>query len=172
MAFIESNLRRSAIPSTRYAETRRNLLEDPAFLPKSSDRIRSPLQIWLTAISIGTLVFLIALALQWVIYDRFLHEDGVRIVGSAIAAIIATILVQRLETAARNQRLRERQRLEVIALLNHHIRNALQVIVSASGSSDSTNTIRLSAERIEWALGEVLPDLGSKFRQTASSTKH
>ncbi len=171
MAFIESNLR-GTIASTRFAATERNLLDDPAFLPRSKDHIRSPLQIWLIAISIGLLVFLIALGLQWVIYDRFLHEDGVRIVGSAIAAVIAGILVQTLETAARNQRLRERQRLEVIALLNHHIRNALQAIISASGSSDSTNTIRLSAERIEWALGEVLPDLNSKLHRAASSTKH
>jgi hypothetical protein len=66
-----------------------------------------------------------------------------------------------LGMSARRARQQEIQRLETIALLNHHIRNALQAIITVSGSTDSTDIIRGSVERIEWALGEVLPDVNS-----------
>jgi TolA-binding protein len=44
--------------------------------------------------------------------------------------------------------------------MNHHIRNALQVIAYANATGDpdeSMKLIRSSVERIEWALREVLP---------------
>jgi hypothetical protein len=110
-----------------------SVLENPSFLDGSARRLRSNLEIWTRAYCIGVLVFLIALVIQWVIYDRIMHEDGIRIVGSAIAAVIATFLVQTLETTARNQQQRELRRLEVIGLLNHHIRNALQAMVNFHG---------------------------------------
>jgi hypothetical protein len=53
------------------------------------------------------------------------------------------------------------QRLQIVAEMNHHIRNALQVInyVSlAQTHAESVELIRDSAERIEWALREVLPE--------------
>jgi hypothetical protein len=52
------------------------------------------------------------------------------------------------------------QRLRTFADMNHHIRNALQVITYASAAqnqNDSVDMIRSSVERIEWALREVLP---------------
>jgi uncharacterized protein YmfQ (DUF2313 family) len=50
--------------------------------------------------------------------------------------------------------------LRTISELNHHIRNALQVISYASAAqtrADSMKLIGSSVERIEWALREVLP---------------
>ena len=44
--------------------------------------------------------------------------------------------------------------------MNHHIRNALQVIAYANLTSDKDESVELihrSVERIEWALREVLP---------------
>jgi len=66
-------------------------------------------------------------------------------------------------TWALNERMRReliRERLRTIAEMNHHIRNALQVITYAmvAGKDDgSVEMIRDSVERIEWALREVLP---------------
>ncbi|MDT8068201.1 MAG: hypothetical protein ROO76_08540 [Terriglobia bacterium] len=138
----------------------RTLLQNPAFLSREErNRVHSSFRIWLSAIFISVIVFFLALAIQWTIYDRYLHEAGIRVVGSGIAACVSIILVLVLRTAARNQRLRELERLETIALLNHHIRNALQAIVSSSGATNSTDTIRSAVERIEWALGEVLPGI-------------
>lgn len=137
----------------------RRILQNPAFLPKDKVKLRSKLRIWLSALFISVVVFAIALGIQWTIYDRYLHEAGIRVVGSAIAAGVSVVLVVSLGILERNQRLREIRRLETIALLNHHIRNALQAIISSSGATNSTETIRASVERIEWALGEVLPHI-------------
>ncbi len=137
----------------------RAILRNPAFLPKDKVKLRSRFRIWLSALFISIIVFAIALGIQWVIYDRYLHEAGIRVVGSAIAAGVSVVLVVSLGILERNQRLREIRRLETIALLNHHIRNGLQAIISSSGATNSTDTIRASVERIEWALGEVLPDI-------------
>ncbi len=148
------------------SEDYRAILQNPAFLPKQKVKLRSKLRIWLSALLISIVVFGFALAIQWTIYDRYLHEAGIRVVGSAIAACVSVVLIVSLGILERNQRLREIQRLETIALLNHHIRNALQAIVSSSGSSNSTDTIRSSVERIEWALGEVLPGIQAPNSRT------
>jgi hypothetical protein len=56
-----------------------------------------------------------------------------------------------------------RERMKTIAELNHHIRNALQVIKFLGGQQRSgldamqLQLINDSVERIEWALREVLP---------------
>lgn len=146
----------------------RAILQNPAFLPKDRVKLRSKLRIWLSASLISIVVFGAALGIQWTIYDRYLHEAGIRVVGSGIAACVSVILVVSLGILERNQRLREIRRLETIALLNHHIRNALQAIISSSGATNSTDTIRASVERIEWALGEVLPDI----QPSASRSRH
>ncbi len=150
----------------------RAILQNPAFMPKVKVQLRSKLRIWLSAFLISIVVFAAALGIQWTIYDRYLHEAGIRVVGSGIAACVSIILVVALGILERNQRVREIQRLETIALLNHHIRNALQAIISSSGASNSTETIRASVERIEWALGEVLPDIQSTPSRSTSPSRH
>lgn len=141
------------------------VLREPALVSKKGSNFRSRSRIWAGAIGTGVLVFFFALGLQWTIYDRFLHENGVRVVGSAIAAAIAIGVFVVLGMESRRQRLQEIERLETIALLNHHIRNALQAIVTCSGETNSTDTIRKSVQRIEWALGEVLPGLSNRPRK-------
>jgi len=55
-----------------------------------------------------------------------------------------------------------RQRVEVIANMNHHVRNALQVIEFNSYSTadqQKLEAIKSSVNRIQWALRELLPKL-------------
>jgi hypothetical protein len=52
------------------------------------------------------------------------------------------------------------RKLEVIRLMNHHVRNSLQVISFAASVPEQEALeaeIRNAVERIEWALREVLP---------------
>jgi hypothetical protein len=52
------------------------------------------------------------------------------------------------------------KKLRTIRLMNHHVRNALQIISAASYSLDGTvqpSTVQDAVRRIEWALREVLP---------------
>jgi len=51
-------------------------------------------------------------------------------------------------------------RLKIIELMNHHVRNALNVIVTsvyAHGYDKQLSEIRVSVNRIDWALREILP---------------
>jgi hypothetical protein len=50
------------------------------------------------------------------------------------------------------------EKLRTMRLMNHHVRNALQVISAASCKDDADQArVRGAVERIEWALREVLP---------------
>lgn len=61
------------------------------------------------------------------------------------------------------ERWRQREldaKLRTIRLMNHHVRNALQVISATSpgvDGSDQQERVRDAVNRIEWALREVLP---------------
>jgi hypothetical protein len=56
---------------------------------------------------------------------------------------------------------RQKQLMAIVADMNHHIRNALQVIVSHSVMSikdaSAIEEIRQAVQRIDWCLREVLP---------------
>jgi hypothetical protein len=50
--------------------------------------------------------------------------------------------------------------LKTIELMNHHVRNALQVIVDSAylhGHAQQLDEIQMSVKRIDWALREILP---------------
>jgi hypothetical protein len=136
-----------------------NLIHNPEFVHKPDLKIRSDAEIWILSLGSGLVVFLGALVLQWIIYDRFLHQDGLRFVGSAISGAFAALLMNGMSLQTRRSRLSELRRLESIALMNHHIRNALQAIVCCSGTSESAEIIRDSVDRIEWVLSDVLPSI-------------
>lgn len=58
------------------------------------------------------------------------------------------------------QRREIEQKLRTIRLMNHHVRNALQVISAAAyylDSSQHASAVRGAVKRIEWALSDVLP---------------
>jgi hypothetical protein len=72
-------------------------------------------------------------------------------------AIIAGLLVYRHEYS-RSRYLTEK--LKTIELMNHHVRNALQVIVDSvylHGHAQQLAEIQNSVKRINWALQEILP---------------
>ena len=66
------------------------------------------------------------------------------------------------------ERLRTRallQRLVIIREMNHHVRNALQVVIYAAAAhknDDLAEQVREAVRRIDWALKEVLPELKEK----------
>jgi hypothetical protein len=117
---------------------------------------------WLS-LAVAVLVSSVDLAL-----DRFLVLEGLsRSYMLALSSIITGavaggvfLYVARHEKARRDLM---RERVRTIAELNHHIRNALQVIKIAGSQPDSVRgvgplqLIKESADRIEWALREVLP---------------
>jgi signal transduction histidine kinase len=132
----------------------------------AADGLRSyPFSNWKLAVLAALaalLVFFIAAGLDWLV----LHEnESIKIaisVSDSLAALIAGVLVFRLLQFERDRRRRLRQRLEIIAEMNHHVRNALQVIsLSAYSSADQEQlaAIKESVNRIQWALREILPKM-------------
>lgn len=72
-------------------------------------------------------------------------------------ASIAAFLVYRYERT-RSKHLAEK--LKTIEMMNHHVRNALQVIVDSvyvHGHAQQVEEIANSVKRINWALQEILP---------------
>jgi hypothetical protein len=62
-----------------------------------------------------------------------------------------------------------RERLQIVSEMNHHIRNALQVIsffVSKEQDQKTVEMVRSSVDRIQWALKEVLPGSHEIPRET------
>lgn len=94
-----------------------------------------------------------------------LHHDGVPrqylLLGcSALVGLVAGALVYVLSIREKQRRAYVECRLRVIAEMNHHIRNALQVITfySRTGTKQQVGIVE-AVERIQWALKEILPQL-------------
>ena len=124
-----------------------------------------PLSTWrmfLLAVIAALIVFVIGAALDMVI----LHEHDSRLtaieVSDVLGGCIAGALTFRLLQYERERRARLRQKLIVIADMNHHVRNALQVIslhTYSSADKEQILAVRESMQRIQWALKEILPKL-------------
>jgi len=89
-----------------------------------------------------------------------LHAETTRI-DDVLLGLVAALLVFFLQRQQERELRRQRQSAAVIEQMNHHIRNALQVIV-ARASLDHHNRPELrqideAVARIDWALREILP---------------
>jgi hypothetical protein len=97
--------------------------------------------------------------------DRVLAKDGVTrtdilLTSNFLTGLVAGLLFFSFSNYDRLRRNLVQERLRTIAEMNHHIRNALQVITYATAAKvepGSVDLIRNSVERIEWPLREVLP---------------
>jgi hypothetical protein len=83
--------------------------------------------------------------------------ESQRIVDDSCGAVIAGLLIYRLEY---NRAKYLTEKLKTIEMMNHHVRNALQVIVDSvylHGHTEQLAEIQNSVKRIDWALREILP---------------
>jgi hypothetical protein len=83
--------------------------------------------------------------------------ESQRILDDSCGGIIAGLLIYRIEY---NRAKYLNEKLKTIELMNHHVRNALQVIVDSvylHGHSEQLAEIQNSVKRIDWALREILP---------------
>ena len=89
-----------------------------------------------------------------------------RFVDNLCGGLIGGLLVYWYERR-RSQQLR--QKLQIIAEMNHHVRNALQVIKYSQyiQSGDQMQQVLAAVDRIDWALREVLPGEDAALRENA-----
>jgi len=133
----------------------------------------------------SVLAFLVVISLICAVgygFDRLLLQEGVPrfdvlLLANALTGLVAAALY--LQVRARTQekeRLLE-QKLETIAEMNHHVRNALQVVAFYGIKCDDNQAGKLineSIARIEWTLKEVLPrgwDLGPQTEDPEMSRR-
>jgi hypothetical protein len=101
--------------------------------------------------------------------DRVLTREGLSRwdllwLSDVVTGMVAGSLFLYVVRREKVRRDRMRERMQTVAELNHHIRNALQVIKFAGAQSSTyrfddrqLQLIKESADRIEWALREILP---------------
>jgi hypothetical protein len=110
-------------------------------------------------------------------FDRLLLKEGVPrfdvllLANLLTGCVVAALFLQTRSRTREKERLLE-QKLETIAVMNHHVRNALQVVAYYGYQHDDDKAGRLlneSIARIEWTLKEVLPrgwDLSPQSQDT------
>ena len=110
----------------------------------------------LASVSVGIGFFLLG-----ALFDIILQHYGIGapaiLWGDLLAGIVGGLLVLFYESQRRKEFIHH---LEIIRLMNHHVRNSLQVIAYASSSehrAQHVEKVRYAIERIDWALREVLP---------------
>jgi hypothetical protein len=124
----------------------------------------SILMIVLHALALGTVVCLAAIAAQWLVYERIMAQPGVmRLVSPLIAGVSTGLFSLRLQVEQRNEWLAMQKRYRVIGEMNHHVRNALQVIAYSPYCQLEDNAAKIgqAVQRIEWVLREVLPEVNA-----------
>jgi len=110
-------------------------------------------------------VALVVVAISSYLLEVRLHHHGIPsryliVLSSVLVGLVAAALVYALSTREQHRQEHVECRLRVIAEMNHHIRNALQVITfySRKGEKQEVGIVE-AVERIQWALREILPQL-------------
>jgi hypothetical protein len=115
------------------------------------------LRAYLFAIAAGVVTFAAVYGIDFYLARVNLPAEKT-VLDDAILAVLVVLIVIGIQ---RQSELREhRHKITVIAEMNHHIRNALQIIMYTSFNvrdRDEADKLRDAAKRIEWALREILP---------------
>jgi len=122
---------------------------------------------WSRRSGLLSLLVAVIVSLIGVVLDRLLLKEGLPrldmlIFSNGLTGLFAGGLFFQMAREAKASRALVEERMKTIAELNHHIRNALQVIKFLGGQRSGLDAVQLqlindSADRIEWALREVLP---------------
>jgi hypothetical protein len=126
-------------------------------MPQSEDPRSRDL---LTFAAVAVVVSAIGMGFDQLLVREGVHRLDIIALSNGLTGIAAGLLYFQIARIERERRAATQERLRTIAEMNHHIRNALQVISYASAATDSEESVELirrSVERIEWTLREVLP---------------
>jgi signal transduction histidine kinase len=111
------------------------------------------------ALGVGLVSFLTTEVMHyWLVPD--IGRNRERLLAEALSALIVSCLVAKLADMSRRQHRLTMARMQVIAEMNHHIRNALAPISLSVDAIENQQLIRLvsdGVDRIDWALREILP---------------
>ncbi len=121
----------------------------------------SPRRSVLAGLWAAVLLFAAGGTLDWLATYRLVPTSTVMIWGALVALLVGSLVAKVLCDAHQRQCVML-ARLQTVADVNHHVRNALQVIAyhARSGCGQSEKVIQevnAAVTRIEWVLQEVVP---------------
>jgi hypothetical protein len=131
----------------------------PKAEPSLASQIPSVATICFSSIVSGLAIFLLAVALQWFIYDDWMRKNGpLRLVGSALASALAFGFVYQWQLGQREKKIENLRRFEKIKWINDRIRNSLQAIecVVYATNQHVMDPVRDAVDTIESVLQEVI----------------
>ncbi len=134
--------------------------------PPFASQIPSGATICFSSIVSGAAIFLVAVALQWFVYDDWLHKNGpLRLIGSALASALTFGFVYQWQLGQRKRKIENLRRFERIKWMNDRIRNSLQAIecVVYATNRHVTDPVRDAVDTIESVLQEVLVETDTVF---------
>jgi signal transduction histidine kinase len=111
------------------------------------------------ALGVGVASFLATELMHYLLVPD-IGRNPERLLAEGFSAFLVCCLVAKLASINRRQRRLTLARMQVIAEMNHHIRNALTPIslsVDAIENQQLIHAISQGVERIDWALREILP---------------
>jgi hypothetical protein len=127
--------------------------------PRLASQVPSVAIICFSSIASGLAIFMVAIGLQWFVYDDWLHNNGpLRMVGSALAAALTFGFVYQWQLGQREKKIENLRRFERIRWMNDRIRNSLQAIecVVYATNPHVTDPVKDAVDTIEGVLQEVL----------------
>lgn len=122
----------------------------------------------------SSFVLVVSIAIQWVVYDDWLHRTGpLRIIGTVIAACLTFLYIFHWLAAERARNRDILLRFEKIAYMNDRIRNAMQAIECVSYVTDpsAARSVQQASDVIDAVLREILVDVGGHKSPDKSRTK-
>lgn len=111
------------------------------------------------------LAFFLVVSAVGFFLDRLLVQEGVpglgvMLLSNGLTGLVAAVLFLQVKVRAQERQRLLEERLLKVAEMNHHVRNALQVVSFYRYQITDPEASRLlqeSIKRIEWTLEEVLP---------------
>jgi predicted type IV restriction endonuclease len=137
-------------------------------------KITSKRRIVAYAFAVSFSVLLVSAALQWIVYDDWLHETGpLRVIGSILASVVTFAFVLNWFRTERQRQIEAQRRFRIIAEMNDRIRNKVQLIACVRYAFDEklTDDIRHAVEAIDAALNGVIADAGKTLDRPPSDPK-
>ena len=122
-------------------------------------------QAGLLSLVVTVVVTALGFLLNYLLFHEGIPRKDLMLLGSLTTGLAVGWLFYQF---LRNERIKQeivQQRIHTVAELNHHIRNALQVIRYAGGTKSTSDATQLqlineAVARIDWALREVLSPYG------------
>jgi len=113
------------------------------------------------SVLLGVFVAIAGYALDVLLVREGMPRLGALAQSNLLTGVIAGLAVWLLGVRYRERRQMQANRLQVIDQMNHHVRNALQVIVLYSAvNGELAHEVKNAIERIQWSLQEILTQLG------------